>query len=115
MDFAVPAKHKIKLKESEKRDKYLDLTRELKKLRNIKVPKVTGALGTMVVIGEENGFGGYKFYTRKFPFNLVLMLLGFICFYGISTHLGYLMPNPSYTYILDYMIWFGWVLWHISH
>ena len=31
MDFAVPADHRVKLKESEKKDKYLDLTRELKK------------------------------------------------------------------------------------
>ena len=30
-DFAVPADHRIKLKECEKRDKYLDLARELKK------------------------------------------------------------------------------------
>ena len=29
--FAVPADHRIKLKECEKKDKYLDLTRELKK------------------------------------------------------------------------------------
>ena len=31
VDFAVPADHRIKLKECEKKDKYLDLTRELKK------------------------------------------------------------------------------------
>ena len=31
MDFAVPADHRLKLKESEKKDKYLDLARELKK------------------------------------------------------------------------------------
>ena len=31
MDFAVPANHKIKLKECEKKDTYLDLARELKK------------------------------------------------------------------------------------
>ena len=31
VDFAVPADHKIKRKESEKKDKYLDLARELKK------------------------------------------------------------------------------------
>ena len=31
MDFAVPADHRVKLKESEKRDMYLDLARELKK------------------------------------------------------------------------------------
>ena len=28
MDFAVPADHRVKLKESEKKDKYLELTRE---------------------------------------------------------------------------------------
>ena len=31
MDFAVPADHRIKLKEYEKKDKYLNLARELKK------------------------------------------------------------------------------------
>ena len=31
-DLAVPADHRIKLKESEKKDKYLDLPRESKKL-----------------------------------------------------------------------------------
>ena len=31
VDFAVPADHRIKLKESEKKFKYLDLARELKK------------------------------------------------------------------------------------
>ena len=30
MDFAVPADHRVKLKESEKKDKYLDLAKELK-------------------------------------------------------------------------------------
>ena len=43
MDFA---DQRIKLKESEKKDKYLDLARELKKLWNIKVT-VFGALGTV--------------------------------------------------------------------
>ena len=28
VDFAVPADHRVKLKECEKKDKYLDLTRE---------------------------------------------------------------------------------------
>ena len=31
MDFVVPADHRVKLKESEKRDKYLDLAKEMKK------------------------------------------------------------------------------------
>ena len=36
VDFAVPADHRIKLKECEKKDKYLDLGWELKKLWNMK-------------------------------------------------------------------------------
>ena len=51
VDFAIPADHRIKLKEREKKDKYLDLARELKKLRNMKVPIepiVIGAFGTEI-------------------------------------------------------------------
>ena len=47
VDFAVPTDHRIKLKECEKKDKYL---RELKKLWNMKVtiiPIVIGAFGTV--------------------------------------------------------------------
>ena len=50
MDFAVPDDHRIKLKECEKRDKYLDLARELKNLWNMIVtivPIVIGAFGTV--------------------------------------------------------------------
>ena len=32
MDFAIRADHKVKLKENEKKDEYLDLARELEKL-----------------------------------------------------------------------------------
>ena len=39
---------------------------------------------------------------------------GLVGFYGISTIVGYLMPNPLYTYILT-IIWFVRVLWHINH
>ena len=48
VDFTVPADHRINLKESEKKDKFLDLAREIKKLWNMKVtivPIVIGALG----------------------------------------------------------------------
>ena len=51
VDFAVRADHRINLKESEKKDKYLDLARELKKLWNMKVtivPIVIGALYTII-------------------------------------------------------------------
>ena len=50
VDFAVPADQRIKLKECEKRDKYLDHARELKKLWNMKlkiIPIVVGAFGTV--------------------------------------------------------------------
>ena len=36
-NFSVPGDHRIKLKESEKKDKYLDLARELKKLWDMKM------------------------------------------------------------------------------
>ena len=50
MEFAVPAHHKVKLKDTEKRNKYLELVGELKDIWNMKVaviPIVTGALGTI--------------------------------------------------------------------
>ena len=52
VDFAVPADHKIKRKECEKKDKYLDLAKELKKLWNMKVtiiPIVIGAFGAVTI------------------------------------------------------------------
>ena len=50
VNFAIPAEHRIKLKECEKKDKYHNLARELKQLWNMKVtivPIVIGALGTV--------------------------------------------------------------------
>ena len=51
VDFAVPVDHRIKLKESAKKDKYLDLDWELKKkLWKMKVTIITivvGAFGTV--------------------------------------------------------------------
>ena len=50
VDFAVPADHKIKLNECEKKDEYIDLARELKKLGNMRmtiVPIVIDAFGTV--------------------------------------------------------------------
>ena len=50
MNFPVPGDHRVKLKENEKRNKYLNFARELKKLWNMKVtviPIVIGVLGTV--------------------------------------------------------------------
>ena len=48
MDFAIPPDHKVKINEREKRDKYLDLARGLRKLLNMTVtvmPIVVGTVG----------------------------------------------------------------------
>ena len=50
MDFAVPADHRGKLKECKKKDKFVDLDRESKKLWNMKVtiiPIENGDFGTV--------------------------------------------------------------------
>ena len=52
VDFAVPADHRIKLKESEKKDRYLDLARELKKLWNMKVTIISIVIGAFGTITE---------------------------------------------------------------
>ena len=60
MDFAVPADFGVKLKESEKKDKCLDLIRELKKLWNTKmtfIPMIIGALCTVIkglIMGQDD-------------------------------------------------------------
>ena len=47
MDFAVPADHRVKMKENEKIDKYLDLAREAVEYEGEVIPIVVGALGTV--------------------------------------------------------------------
>ena len=62
MDFAITADQRVKIKEIEKRGKYLDLVRELRKLWNMRVtviPIVIGTLGT-VPKGLERGWKNFK-------------------------------------------------------
>ena len=47
MDLAVSAHHRVKLKEGEKKEKYLDLARELKNQWNIKVTVALLEIGTL--------------------------------------------------------------------
>ena len=73
MDFAVSADHRIKPKECEKKDKYLDLARELKKTmeqegdkftycdwcfwyNNKRIIKATGGLGSYRTIGDHSNY-----------------------------------------------------------
>ena len=64
MDFAVLADHRIKPKEREKKDKYLDLVRGLKKLWSMQVriiPIVIGAFGSLQrIIKGTGGLGGRR-------------------------------------------------------
>ena len=50
MDFAVPVDHRVKLKECEKRDKYLNLAWKLKKLWNMKVTIILIVIGTLCTV-----------------------------------------------------------------
>ena len=65
----MPADLRINLKESEWKDKYLDIARELKKLRNMKVtivPIVIGTLGTItkgLLKGQEDMKAGGRVET----------------------------------------------------
>ena len=66
MNLAVPAEHWIKLKENEKKSKYLNLARELKKLWIMKVtviPIVISAPGT-VTKWLINGLGDLEIRER---------------------------------------------------
>ena len=53
VDFAVPANHRIKLKECEKKDKYLNLARDLKKLWNMQVTIIPIVIGVFETITKE--------------------------------------------------------------
>ena len=53
VNFAVPEDHRIKLKECEKKDKYLDLARELKKLWNMQVTIIPIVIGAFEPVTKE--------------------------------------------------------------
>ena len=56
MDIIVPADHRVKIKENEKIDKYLDLARELNILWNMRVRVIAivdGVLGTVLKVFES--------------------------------------------------------------
>ena len=56
----------------------------------------------------------YKLFNAKFSLYIYIqyILFGLVQFYGISTIVGYLMPNLLYTYILNIyeLVWFGLIL-----
>ena len=93
MDFAIRADHKEKLKESEKKDKYLDLARELKKTveheredytncnwcfryNHQKISTGTGGLGNKRTSGDNpnDGIAEISQNTEKSPGDLRRLL-----------------------------------------
>ena len=76
VDFAVPAGHRIKLKECEQKDKYLDLARELEKLWYMQgtiIPIVIGAFGT-VTKGLRKGFEDLEIGRREVTIQTTALL-----------------------------------------
>ena len=67
MDFAVAADHEVKIKEDEKRDKYLDLARELKKLLKMIVMVIRTVTGTIGMVPKDlESIGNWK-TNWKYP------------------------------------------------
>ena len=52
MEITVLADYRVKLKESEKRDKYLDLARELKKLWKLRVTVIPIVINVLRTVAE---------------------------------------------------------------
>ena len=53
MKVAVLADHKVKLKETDKKDKYFDLARELKKLWNMNVTVILIVIGALSIVTKR--------------------------------------------------------------
>ena len=53
MNFDVPADHRVKVKESENKNKYQDPARELKKLWNMKVTLISIVIGAFGAVTNE--------------------------------------------------------------
>ena len=50
MDFAIPTDHRVKIKESEKTDKYLNFTRELKNVWNMGVTVILTVVDVLLTV-----------------------------------------------------------------
>ena len=65
MDFAVTVDHTRKIKESEKRDKYQDLARKLRKLWNMRVMAILIVISTLgSALGKIAGRVGSRWTNR---------------------------------------------------
>ena len=57
VDFAFPADYRLKIQESFKRQKNLDLAREIRKLWNMKVTVIANVIGTLGTIDKGSKRG----------------------------------------------------------
>ena len=53
MDFVIPDGYWVTLEENEKKDKYLDLARDMKKLWNMKVTFISIVIGALNTVTER--------------------------------------------------------------
>ena len=65
MNNTVPADHRVKLKEDEKRNKYIDLARELKNLWNMKVTVILIVDAALRTIPRRTGKGPGKLRNQR--------------------------------------------------
>ena len=91
VDFSVPSDHRVKLKKSEKKDKNLDLARELKKKKTLwniscnqcswyshqRIRKKSGRIGNKSMSGEHSNYSTVKMgqNTEKSPGDLLSLRL----------------------------------------
>ena len=79
---------------------------------NINHCRLFNAKSSLYIYIKYTGFGLVGFYGIStivgylMPNHLIYIYIkyiefGLVGFYGISTFVGYLMPNPLYTYILN--------------
>ena len=54
-------------------------------------------------------------YLIPNPLYTYILAFGWVGFYGILTNVGYLMPNPLYTYILNIydLVWLGFMAYQL--
>ena len=65
------------------------------------------------ILGNAVSYCFISLHFNNYPksFSSVDGSFGLVGFYGISTIVGYLMPNPLYTYILNIydLVWMGFM------
>ena len=73
VDFAILADHWVKLKASEKKDKYLDLAKGMKKLCIMKVTGIPAGIGVLVTVtkGLINGLGNKRTSGENSNYSIV--------------------------------------------